>query len=207
MKGKQAALAANRRYETAIEHIDRLTTELVEAKRRARDAEEKAARYERQAGLVDSSLARNDELLVHTTRMLSMYTRQRKAVKDDMGKATQELSRRAGEMFKAERARCTHSDWFEFLIAHFPAFFTLISGGSLDDFQGPIPVSDGPYAVFERKLSHDDLRRFQRLVGERTELIGHPDVDLGVALHDVMEATTVGFTREEALVYAVGETT
>lgn len=35
-KGKQAAAAANKRYEAAIEHIDRLTTELVEAKERAR---------------------------------------------------------------------------------------------------------------------------------------------------------------------------
>lgn len=38
-KGKQAALAANRRYEAAVEHIDRLTTELTEAKLRARQHE------------------------------------------------------------------------------------------------------------------------------------------------------------------------
>jgi hypothetical protein len=42
MKGKQAALAANRRYESSIEHIDRLTTELVNAKERARQFEKEA---------------------------------------------------------------------------------------------------------------------------------------------------------------------
>lgn len=43
-KGKQAALSAQRRYESAVEHIDRLTTELVDAKQRARDLRDTAAR-------------------------------------------------------------------------------------------------------------------------------------------------------------------
>lgn len=43
-KGKQAALAAQRRYEAAVEHINRLTDELVDAKRRARDFEDAAVR-------------------------------------------------------------------------------------------------------------------------------------------------------------------
>lgn len=43
-KGKQAALSVQRRYEAAVEHIDRLTTELVDAKQRARDLRDTAAR-------------------------------------------------------------------------------------------------------------------------------------------------------------------
>ena len=43
-KGKEAAQAANRRYEAAVEHIDRLTDELVQAKARARSVEAVARR-------------------------------------------------------------------------------------------------------------------------------------------------------------------
>lgn len=43
-RGKEAAKAANRRYETALEHIDRLTDELATAKVRYRDAERDAER-------------------------------------------------------------------------------------------------------------------------------------------------------------------
>lgn len=42
-KGKHAAAAARGRYESAVEHIDRLTTELAEAKLRARMVEREAA--------------------------------------------------------------------------------------------------------------------------------------------------------------------
>lgn len=42
MRGKQASSAANRRYEASISHIDRLTSELVEAKVRARQYEKAA---------------------------------------------------------------------------------------------------------------------------------------------------------------------
>lgn len=43
-RGKHAVAAATRRYEASIDHIDRLTTELVEAKTRARRFEADARR-------------------------------------------------------------------------------------------------------------------------------------------------------------------
>lgn len=43
-KGKHAVTAANRRYEAAVEHIDRITNELVEAKARARRHQRDAER-------------------------------------------------------------------------------------------------------------------------------------------------------------------
>ena len=43
-RGKQAVAAARGRYESAVEHIDRLTTELADAKIRARLVEKQAAR-------------------------------------------------------------------------------------------------------------------------------------------------------------------
>lgn len=43
-KGKEAVAAARRRYEASIEHIDRLTSELTEAKVRAKMSETDAAK-------------------------------------------------------------------------------------------------------------------------------------------------------------------
>lgn len=53
-KGKQAIKSANRRYEASLQHIDRLTSELVDAKARARQFEREATR----ATVLDGELAR-----------------------------------------------------------------------------------------------------------------------------------------------------
>lgn len=58
-KGKEALKSANRRYEAAVEHIDRLTDELAEAKARARLFEREATR----AKVLDAEMGRLKEQL------------------------------------------------------------------------------------------------------------------------------------------------
>lgn len=62
-KGKHAVAAARGRYESAVEHIDRLTTELAEAKLRARTVERQA----RTAGDLELRVARLERDLADAT--------------------------------------------------------------------------------------------------------------------------------------------
>jgi hypothetical protein len=57
----------------------------------------------------------------------------------------------------------------------------------------------GPYGG-EHKMSDEQLRRFQRLVGERV-IIGDTDLDAGKAWSEAMDAQASGFLKEEVKEY------
>lgn len=84
-RGKQAALAANRRAESAHEIIDRLTSELAEAKLRARLAEaqaRRAAELEKEVSHLNSLVAEATSAeLEHVRKKLSASVEENRALR------------------------------------------------------------------------------------------------------------------------------
>jgi len=65
-------------------------------------------------------------------------------------------------------------------------------------------TGDSPFRPLEEKLSLDDLRRFQRLMGERAVFEADQGADASKVWTDLLDARGVGFSKEEMLEYALG---
>jgi hypothetical protein len=201
-RGKEALDAARRRYEAAMEHIDRLTDDLANEKLRRKEAELRAARFEGLDHMTKVVELRNDQLLgdaitkIHQWRTVALADRKRRL------KAIQEVWDRLVPDLEIKLHRLTPIDQMQFMVVRYPALMTALMASRSEGTNGRFIDPANPYATAERKLNNDQLRRFQRIMGERGILEANPDIDAGQAWADLMEARQAGFTADEMAEYA-----
>lgn len=192
-RGKEGMEALRRRYEAAMEHLDRLTEQLADEKIRRKEAEARAARLEGIDAMWKDAEIHNDQMLKEALDELH---------EQDVWMADHNKKVRAA--FKEIRDRLLRDlkvpsdigiDRVEFLVKRYPALMALFIRGE--------PRVNARYnrGPGDRKLNDDQLRRFQRLRGERMVVQGS-DVDVGKAWADLLEGREAGFTWEEAQEYA-----
>jgi hypothetical protein len=195
-RGKQAVESARRRYDTAIEHIDRLTEELANEKLRRKEAEARATRLEALDLMVRNAELRHDEAISDTQGALHEWAR---IWKEDSARATRAM-REVGKMLQhiGVMDLATPLERVEFLAKEYPAITACLTlGGSerwgVDDLR----LGTSRHHPAERRLTGDRLKRFQRLMGERSSL-----GDSGVDWADLFDARQAGFTAQEAVEYS-----
>lgn len=187
-RGKEAVLAERRRVEARDELIDRLTSELTEAKLRARKVEAEAAKVP--ALVAEGAKLRqqieSDELLTASLEANRAWKRI----------ATEDLERRRAafmelrKFFSDLRAPLgTGPDRTEFLKRRYPALLNALTAGQglrSDDRVGAL-----------RDMPEDERKRLERLMGVRATFRGEPDRDMAEIVADVLEARQLGFTGED----------
>jgi hypothetical protein len=198
-RGKQAAMSAQRRYETAVEHIDRLTEELANVKVRARDAEARAARLEGADALISRASSKNDELLFDALQALDRWKRVQRADQKRRTDAIVELLQKLVTDLGWE-AETPAEDKRQFLETRYPAVMLALKAGEAPSRVARWKTSVTPY---ERRLvTAEEVRRFQRLTGQRGEVEGAKDVDFADWLNDVLDAKQAGFSAEDIVEYS-----
>lgn len=201
-RGKKAAAAAIRRAEAAHEHIDRLTTELVEAKLRARRAEERAARLENISTLLQTASPKNDKMLAEALSALKSWkaiskadhARRMAAVAEMLDKLIADLGLPSGGI----------EDRREFLAKRYPAIMKALTAGrdgAPYARQAPVAWAGSALTPMQEKLqaTPEDLRRFQRLSGMRAWSADGGDEDLSDVWCDLLDAKQIGLTYEEMI--------
>lgn len=202
-RGKQATLAARRRAESAHEIIDRLTSELAEAKLRARQAEQRAARLEGIEALLTSASAKNDEMLCAALAKLAWW----KAVADADYKRRFDA---IGEMLHKVAADVNElprlapfEDRRQFVETRYPAIMAAITAGQSAKVDPRRPVRYPKTTPSAKRLNDEQLHRFQRLAGERGILESAPDRDIADVWVDLLDAHQAGFTPQEVIEFAL----
>lgn len=182
-KGKEALAAANRRYQAAVQHIDRLTSELAEAKIRAKEAEKLAVKVphlEERLQVAEEKLATDSVVAELYDRVELCLARLKEWKEHDerLKSSTLTLLRDYARL-----TQMTTPELVEFAVRRIPQFFR--DGSAISDgkpFRRHMPAG----------LSDDAVRRLQKLRGERGI-----DIDLGAAMAESMEALDAGFTSAE----------
>lgn len=200
-KGKQALKSANRRAESAHQIIDRLTSELADAKVRAREAEARSARLEGADALVERSLVKNDEMLSSALEALAQW----KSINKQWHERREALRIEVGnrllpdiEIAGARLGEC-RTDRAEFLARRYPALWYVMVGEAPTDRH---VYARSPFVRSESKMSTDQLRRFQRLSGQRAiaegdDLDGRDAADVWADLLDLGQMDDL--TRDEKI--------
>ena len=205
-RGKQATKAANRRAESAHEVIDRLTSELADAKIRARDAEVRAARLEGADKLVRESVAKNDELLVAALDSLKGNRRWFKTDRDTRRQAMVELFTVVAD--DIGKGQMGVADVREFMCRRYPHITASLMGATVEAVKGlgreGGPVRGSSLHRGEQKLEGESLRRFQRMCGSRTVLRENLGKDSADVFIDLLDAKAAEFTYDEMIEYATG---
>lgn len=200
-RGKQATETARRRLDAAMEHIDRLVEQLTDAKQRARDAEARAAKLEGLDLMAKNMELRNDQMLKDATAKLQSWRQWARRDRDRRQAAIKEIVRKLVHDLKID-ASLTPIDTCEFLEQRYPAIMLAITGDKTTGNGRPMRVTWSSFRSFERKLSDDELRRFQRLVGERGTVEANPNKEAGQMWAELLEAQQAGFSPDEILEYA-----
>lgn len=198
-KGKQALAAANRRHQAALDHIDRLTDEITALKIRARAAEERARQLDGVQHLVDTVSPKNDALIVEMTEKL----RQWKRIAEEDAKRRKAAWIELCDAFIKDMGFAKVAglaDMIEFLNRRYPAIVLALNAGNSS--KGDHIVHHVPTEVTQKRLSGDDLRRFQRLTGLRTVHEGAEGKDTADVLIDLLDARQAGFTPEDVAEFA-----
>jgi hypothetical protein len=190
MKGKEALAAAHRRLAGACEHIDQLSEQLAEAKRRVRDAEARADKADRLEKLLADK--NNDELLAEALDTIRWWEKVRVEDVDRRRAAWRELGAR---LLPDLQFRGNTVDRMEFLLRRYPALCAALSAGEWAD----IPVRDTRYQLGRsaRHLSEEERSRLQRQRGIREASEGDDDTDVAEVWADVLEAKQTGFAPHE----------
>lgn len=204
-KGKQAVASVNRRLVAANGHIDRLTSELVDAKIRARDAERRADRLEGIERMLDRADVHRDELIIELTRKCQWWAKVAKEDRERRGLALREMGKLASDhgIMLGNRNLPFHDMW-DFLVARYPAIMAALNAGT--DLTAPFATPGTPFRNLEERLESnpESLKAFQRLAGERGEIQGHEGKSAGQVLADMLEASQAGFTPSETLELVLG---
>jgi hypothetical protein len=189
-RGKQSALSARRQVESAHQVIDRLTSEVAEAKFRARQAEARAADADRLRQLLHEH--NNDDLLTEALRTIEDWRQiarqdldRRRAALRDVGRILDDL--------EVAKFLTTSVDRNEFAWKRYPALMkALTAGRELSDlYIDP----NTPRSV--RRLSDESVRRFQQLRGMRGVPQWDETADMADVAADILDAKQSGFTREQ----------
>jgi hypothetical protein len=118
-RGKEAAKAANRRNDAALQHIDRLTSELTTAKIRMRDAEARAASAELRVHRSETKIAADAADMQAVNEYLDIH---RRHIKDHRRMwrdgAQKDLVRLMSDAIPIKRA--TEADFIEFMLKRYP---------------------------------------------------------------------------------------
>jgi hypothetical protein len=202
-RGKEAAQAANRQLESAREHIRWLTGELADAKVRAKEAEARAARLEGIERMLPAASAKNDEMLAKALTALQAWKKFRVDQHERSRKALQEVCRKLLPDLDLPGYSFSGVDNVEFMKERYPHILEALLGGPVDGDER-VMTGDSPFRPLEEKLSLDDLRRFQRLMGERAVFDADQGADASKVWTDLLDARGVGFSKEEMLEYALG---
>lgn len=188
-KGKHAALSANRRAEAAHEHIDRLSTELVEAKIRARDAEEVARMAELRLKRSEDELARTEKLRESARKVVDETRAHYKAGWEKWEKAKPDFNRLLIDAINAAPSTLGPADRVEFLFYRYPKLMDFL-GHKLD--RGVHSELHG-----SRRMDPDDVRRMGRWLGERATIEWDPDVDAARIAADLMDVPSLDLSKDE----------
>jgi hypothetical protein len=207
-RGKQATMAANRRAEAAHEVIDRLTSEVAELKIRAREAEHRADRLEGIEAALSTADIKRDDLIVELTRKLQWWS---KVAGEDQARreaAREQMFRRlCPDLFDAIDPNMPLEDRRQFLVKRYGAVMAALC--ACDESQlrpdSALPVHGTNTEVFEKKLSQESLRKFQRLSAQRAVFESAPDRDAADVLNDLLDARQAGFDPADVLDYALSE--
>lgn len=202
-KGKQAALAANRRLEAAHAHIDRLTSELVDAKLRAKQAELRAARLEGADQLVSAASVKHDEMLADALAALSRWTTIQKQDQKRRNEAMTELLVKVlNDVGVKDLVNLPLVDRWELARTRYPALASALMARD-DAGRKPGAKTNAIHPVemvhAQRKLEGDDLRRFQRLCGMRAVMEPAPERDAADVWNDMLDAKQIGLSFDEMM--------
>jgi hypothetical protein len=194
MRGKEALAASNRRYRAALDHIDRMTEQLADAKIRARAVEKQAARV----GQVERYLTEhnNDELLAEALAAVEVWKARFRRYEARRKEAKAEVRERlAADAFHLMPID-TPTDMAEFLFTRYPKLVGLVLGGPLADFdeRERYSIGLGRHAL---KLTPEHCRRLQVARGIRAGVENLPAANVGTYLSDALEALDAGFTKDE----------
>jgi hypothetical protein len=202
-RGKEAVQASARRLEAAYAHIDRLTEELVDAKLRARDAEARARRLEGIEALLPTAVAKNDAMLQQALTALRTWRRWGDELHEQRGKALHEMGTKLiPDLDLIGGGGPVTTDVLEFLKKRYPAIVLVMTGSS---WEGESLVTfESPSRPLEEKLGPEELRRFQRLMGERLVFQSDQEADASKVWADMLDAKVVGLSTEETMEYVFG---
>lgn len=198
-RGKKGAQAQRKADQSAIDTIDRLTQRLAEEHRRRLDAEAVARRYSHEDNAIRLLEAQNDEALAVALDKLRWW--QQVAAQDHERRlaAFQEIrdhlrpDMRLGNVPQVE--------WIEFLERRYPRIITALTAGKWapDGSRRPFRNRRSPFARMEKKLSDEQLIRFQQVTGQRSTLKDGTAAGATIDWALTLEATQAGFTSDEVL--------
>lgn len=182
-KGKQAAAAANRRLEAAQDHIDRLTDQLVEAKRRARDAERTAQQVEPLKRRIHQ--LENDTVSAELVAALNLFEDEYKKTTRKL-RALQEVFIEQGQLL-ADQKGMTGTEYIELMWRRHPDMWT--------DSDPGIVRTGLPKSMIDRRsrLSDAAVVRLQKARGFRHS------TDVVSLWEQLLDAEEAGFSRSEAI--------
>lgn len=204
-RGKHAVKAANRRAESAHEIIDRLTSELAEAKLRARQVETEAAKVPALSKrVVELQQERDgDELLNWAMNELNEWRRVQKADERRRKDALRQLGRLAADVGILIPGGGGEVDALEFIRRRYPAFLSALMAADLTDENTTHRWSR--QRIHDDRLSDEALRRLQAVHGERLLAAWDKNVDLADVAIEALEAQQAGFTATEAAELILGD--
>lgn len=196
-RGKKAASAANRRAEAAHEVIDRLTTELADAKMRARDAEKRAAKADQLEELL--AQRNDDEIVADLVATIQRWKRIQKADAARRKKAIDEIWKVLAKDLRGlmKEMEPGFEDTWEFVMRRYPAIMNALaaSDGAAErvsehvDRRGLNPTI--------AKLDDEKIKKWQEARGYRAVAQWAPDRDFADVMADLLDASQIGFTADE----------
>ena len=167
-KGKYAARAQRRADDSAMAHIDRLTTQLAEEKMRRRDAERRAGQYAGLDNMVRLREAEHDEALKKALEKLAWWDAVRRDDKARREAALDEIQSKLRADLGMNHMTTT-VEWIEFLTRRYPRLISALTAGSSDTWHSDRPLRrhTSPHRHYESKLNDEDLVKFQIITGQR----------------------------------------
>ena len=198
MKGKQATLAARRRAEAAHEVIDRLTTDLADAKLRAKEAERRAAQLQVLADRAVELQAERDSdtLLGDALSALDVDRRWGREQRQRTRSALKTLRERLiPDVITASALPMSYHDGLDFVLRRYGPIMDAIFGQHVNPLT--IPALQSTTSPTARKLSEDQRRRLERLNGLRTFCEWDRDRDTADVWTDMLEGQEAGFDGPE----------
>lgn len=180
-RGKQAALAASRRHEAAMEHIDRLTNEITSLKLRTRDAEQRAAtaeiRVQRAENEVEAYREDVDRCVEYVDAHLAYYKASRKEWEGEPKKEFMKLLVDSLPLTEAAT-----SDRVEFLFRRYP---------NLMSWLGWEDAKSGRAFTYRSRhmegMTVDAAKSLQRVRGDRILAVWDRDRDLADVMNDMLD--------------------
>jgi hypothetical protein len=187
-KGKHAVLAANARYKAAIEHIDRLTSEMADMKVRMKVAEADAMAA---PGLrKEVERLRNDHVVAEIVEKVEAAFKDRDRQIAAWKKARPDFIKMMNDVAKSHLVD-TSIDAVEFWHRRYPRLFAF-----LDHRDEEILAHWKAHPRHLLKLSHEAARRYERAAGMRA-IHRNSDRDAADVAVDLCDVVRMDLTKEE----------